>query len=153
MELSYRKSFKIDYPKIKVIVFTMYMENWFVEQLVNNGAKAFVSKNSNINELVGAVRNVFEGHNYYCPQFKSKFGFKTNGNNDSKKLDSLTKSELQIIKYYAENLNKNQIAQELDVSNETIDTFLANILLKLNAGDEDEIVRIAKETEIYFRLI
>ena len=143
IELS--KRLKNEYPNIKVIVFTMYMENWFVEQLINNGAKGFVSKNSKIIELVGAVRNVYEGNNYYCPQFKSKFGFKGNNNGIANKLDSLTKNELQIVKQYAENLTKEQIAVKMDINNKTIDTFVANILLKLNAGDEDEIIRIAKK--------
>ena len=103
----------------------------------------FVSKNSKIIELIGAVRNVYEGSNYYCPQFKSKYGF--NGTTSpEKKLDSLTRNELEIMKCYADNMNRNQIAEKILVSRETIDSFVANILLKLNAGDEEEIVRIAK---------
>ena len=133
-----------EYPEIDVIVFTMYMENWFVEQLQHNGVKAFISKNSNINELVSAIRAVAEGDNYYCPQFKSKFGFKSNGNGVNEKLESLTNSELQIIELYAEDFNKTQIAEKLNISTNTLDTFIANILLKLRAGDEEEIVKIAK---------
>ncbi len=134
-----------EYPNIKVIVFTMYLENWFVEQLVTNGAKGFVSKNSKITELISAVRNVYEGSNYYCPQFKSKFGFKSDQNGVDKDLNSLTKNELQIIRYYAENFTKDQIAIQMKVNGRTIDNFIANILLKLNAGDEQEIIRIAKK--------
>jgi DNA-binding NarL/FixJ family response regulator len=134
-----------DYPNIKIIVFTMYMENWFVEQLLNFGAKGFVSKNSKIIELVGAVRNVYEGNNYYCPQFKSKFGFKNKENGKRNQLDSLTKNELLIIKFYAENLKRDQIAKKMNLNKEIMDAFFANILLKLNAGDEEEIIRIAKK--------
>lgn len=143
IELS--EKLKNEYPTIKVIVFTMYLENWFVEQLVANGAKGFVSKNSKIIELIGAVRNVYEGSNYYCPQFKSKFGLKGNNNGITKKLDSLTKNELYIIKQYSENLSKEQIAEKMNLNTKTIEAFVANILLKLNAGDEDEIIRIAKK--------
>lgn len=131
------------YPEIKVIVFTMYLENWFVEQLINNGAMGFVSKNSKITELISAVRTVYKGANYYCPQFKSKFGF--NGKNSNKSLDSLSKNELEIMKHYANGLNKNQVSKELTVSHEVMDSFIANILLKLKAADEDEIIRIAKK--------
>lgn len=143
IELS--EKLKNEYPDIKVIVFTMYLENWFVEQLINNGAKGFVSKNSKIIELISAVRNVFEGNNYYCPQFKSKFGLKGSNNAISPKLDSLTKSELYIVKQYAENLSKEKIALKINVNNKTIDSFVANILLKLNAGNEEEIIQIAKK--------
>jgi two-component system nitrate/nitrite response regulator NarL len=134
---------KNQYPEIKVIVFTMYLENWFIEQLINNGAMGFVSKNSKIIELVSAVRAVYEGNNYYCPQFKSKFGF--NGKKSEPKFDSLSKNELEIMKYYAEGLNKNEISKELTVSIDVMESFTANILLKLNAGDEEEIIRIAKK--------
>lgn len=133
------------YSQIKVIVFTMYLENWFVEQLVNNGAKGFVSKNSKIIELIEAVRSVYGGNNYYCPQFKSKFGFNGNNKDKSQKLDSLTKTEMQIVKQFAENKTKEQIAINMNLNKKTIDVFVANILLKLNAGDEDEIIRIAKK--------
>ncbi len=141
IELSER--IQAEYPEIKLIVFTMYLENWFIEQLINNGAMGFISKNSKIVELIGAVRNVYEGNKYYCPQFKSKYGF--NGTkNSERKLDSLTRNELEIMKCYADNMNKHQIAEKILVSGKTIDTFVANILLKLNAGDEEEMVRIAK---------
>lgn len=144
IELS--EQLKNNYPEIKVIVFTMYMENWFVEQLMNNGAKGFVSKNSKMIELVEAVRTVYKADNYYCPQFKSKFGFKVNSNGGiQKKLDSLSKNELQIIKHYADNFTKDQIAVEMNLNFKTMDTFVANILLKLHASDETEIIRIAKK--------
>jgi DNA-binding NarL/FixJ family response regulator len=141
IELS--EQIKNQYPEIKVIVFTMYLENWFIEQLINNGAMGFVSKNSKIIELVSAVRAVYEGANYYCPQFKSKFGF--NGKKPEPKFDSLSKNEFEIMKYYADGLNRNEISKELTVSNEVMESFIANILLKLNAGDEEEIIRIAKK--------
>lgn len=141
IELS--EQIKNQYPEIKVIVFTMYLENWFVEQLVNNGAMGFVSKNSKITELVSAVQEVNKGSNYYCPQFKSKFGF--NGKNSNKSLDSLSKNELEIIAFYGDGLSKEQIAEKLTVSNDAMDSFLANILLKLKASDEEEIIRIAKK--------
>jgi len=132
-----------DYPAIKVIVFTMYMENWFVEQLIQNGAKAFVSKSSKINELIEAVRKVNEGGNYYCPQFKSKFGFNGSSTN-SNKLESLNRSEMEILKLYAENLNKEKIASRLSINPKTFDAFVSNILLKLNAAGEEELKKIAK---------
>lgn len=138
----------IHYPKIKVIVFTMYMENWFVEQLTKNGAKGFVAKNSKITELIDAVHHVYEGYNYYCPQFKSKYGFNNHKeNNNNNQLDSLNKYETEILRYFAQNLNTTQIAETLNINRKTLDTFIANIMLKLNAGDINEVIRIAKKQE------
>ncbi|MGM0408042.1 MAG: response regulator [Bacteroidota bacterium] len=138
----------IHYPEIKVIVFTMYMENWFVEQLTKNGAKGFVAKNSKITELVDAVHHVYEGYNYYCPQFKSKYGFNNHKeNNNNNQLDSLNKYETEILKYFAQNFNTTKIAETLNINSKTFDTFIANIMLKLNAGDINEVIRIAKKQE------
>ena len=141
IELS--EQIKDQYPEIKVIVFTMYLENWFIEQLINNDAMGFVSKNSKIIELVSAVRAVYEGNHYYCPQFKSKFGF--NGKKVQPKFDSLSKIEVEILKYYAEGLSKTEISKKLTVSDDVMESFIANILLKLKVGDEEEIIRIAKK--------
>jgi len=145
IELS--EKLKNEYPTIKVIVFTMYMENWFVEQLTKNGARGFVSKNSRISELVEATRQVSQGNYFYCHQFKSKFGLNGTNGSDSQNsmLDSLTSKEMQIVEYYANNMKRKEIASKLSVQQSTIDTYLANILLKLNAGDEEEVIRIAKK--------
>ena len=145
IELSDR--LKNEYPNIKVIVFTMYMENWFIEQLTKNGARGFVSKNSRIIELVEAVRQVSQGNYYYCHQFKSKLDLNgTNGiDNHNIMLDSLTSKELQIVEYFSNNIKRKDIASLLSVHQPIMDTYIANIMLKLNAGDEDEIIRIAKK--------
>ena len=136
---------KKDYPHIKVIVFTMYMENWFVEQLLNHDVKGFVSKSSKMTDLIHAVHDVNDGLNYYCPQFKAKFGVQSvQTENKNHKLDSLTNYELQIIKQFADDLKKKEIAQKLNLSNEMMDSMLANILLKVNAANESEITQIAK---------
>jgi DNA-binding NarL/FixJ family response regulator len=123
------------------------MENWFVEQLTKNGACGFVSKNSRINELVEAVRQVSKGGYFYCHQFKSKFGMNGANGYDSQKnmLDSLTTKEMQIVELIATDLKRKEIAAKLNIHQSTIDTYLANIMLKLNAGDEEEIARIAKK--------
>lgn len=145
IELS--EKLKNDYPDIKVIVFTMYMENWFIEQLTKNGARGFVSKNSRISELVEAVRQVNKENYFYCHQFKSKFGLSSSNGTESQinMLNSLTSTELQIVEYYANNLKRKDIAARLSVHQNTVDSYLANILLKLNAGDEEEVIRIAKK--------
>ncbi len=145
IELS--EKLKNDYPDIKVIVFTMYMENWFIEQLTKNGARGFVSKNSRISELVEAVRQVNKENYFYCHQFKSKFGLSSSNGTESQinMLNSLTSTEMQIVEYYANNLKRKDIAARLSVHQNTVDSYLANILLKLNAGDEEEVIRIAKK--------
>ncbi len=138
----------LDYPQIKVIVFTMYMENWFVEQLIKHETKGFVAKNSKIDELVKAVHFVYEGKNYYCPQFKTKYVF----NNVEKKenvlenqFESLNSYEKKIMTFFADNLSRKKISEQLNINTKTLETFIANIMLKLNAGDEHEIIQLAKK--------
>jgi DNA-binding NarL/FixJ family response regulator len=137
-----------DYPAIKVIVFTMYLENWFIEQLIKHGAKGFVAKNSKLNELIHAVYHVYEGNNYYCPQFKSKYGFNVAEKKEvtlENQLDSLNSYEKKIMNMYADNLTKIKISELLNINAKTFETFMANIMLKLNAANEKEIIQIAKK--------
>ena len=136
------------YQDIRVIVFTMYLENWFIEQLIKHGAKGFVAKNSKINELINAVYNVYEGNNYYCPQFKSKYGFNAAEKKEvtlENQLDSLNSNEKKIMDLYSDNLTKIKISELLNINAKTFETFIANIMLKLNAADEREIIQIAKK--------
>ncbi|MFP4025219.1 MAG: response regulator [Thiohalospira sp.] len=138
----------LDYHQIKVIVFTMYMENWFVEQLIKHETKGFVAKNSKIDELIKAVYFVYEGNNYYCPQFKSKYGFNNIDKKESSlenQFDSLNSYEKKIMNFFADNVSRIKISEKLNVNTKTLETFIANIMLKLNAGDEREIIQLAKK--------
>ncbi len=133
------------YPEVKTIVFTMYMENWFIEKLMENNVKGFVSKSSRTTELIEAIKNASKNLNYYCPQFQSKI------NPDSIQSASpadylpmhLSKMETDILRIYYSEQDPKVISDKLDISVDSVSTFLEILKHKLKADTPDQLIKYA----------
>ncbi|MGM0551821.1 MAG: response regulator [Bacteroidota bacterium] len=139
-----------EFPHVQIVVFTMYMENWFVERLLRNGVKAMVSKSSSIHELVHAIQASVSKSSYFCPRFREKFGLEIQLTDEGVK--RITK-QLSITEFHVLHLLKNKgskttLSDELGLKMEMVDRLLANLMLKLNASDLEELQRIARHLDI-----
>ena len=54
-------------PRTKVIVLSMYMDEPYVIEALQNGASGYVLKESNLSDLVKAIREVTAGRRYLSP--------------------------------------------------------------------------------------
>jgi len=141
---------KKEFPQIQVVVFTMYMENWFVERLLKNGVKAMVSKSSSIYELVHAIRASVSNSSYFCPRFREKFGLEIELTDEGIRqiTRQLSITEFQVLFLLKNGKSKVFVSRELGLKMQTLDTLLANLMLKLNAADVNELQRIALHLDI-----
>ena len=57
-------------PNINVIALSMYSDEKHLEDMLNSGAKGYVTKNSSINEIVNAIEVVLSGGTYICDEMK-----------------------------------------------------------------------------------
>jgi DNA-binding NarL/FixJ family response regulator len=66
MEVS--KTIKKDFPEIKIIIVTTYSEHKFVEEFQKIGVDGYLLKNSSKDELLNALREVWEGKPFFDPK-------------------------------------------------------------------------------------
>jgi len=139
-----------EFPDVQIVVFTMYMENWFVERLLRNGVKAMVSKSSSIHELVHAIQASVSKSSYFCPRFREKFGLEIQLTDEGVKriTKQLSITEFHILHLLKQKSAKTTLSDELGLKMETVDMLLANLMLKLNAADLNELERIARHLDI-----
>ncbi len=134
-----------NYPEIRTIVFTMYMENWFIEKLLENKVKGFVSKSSRTTELIEAIKNAYKGLNYYCPNFEKKM--KPNTIQPASVVNympaQLSKMETDILRVYCTTQNPDIIADKLDVSTDSVITFLEILSQKLRTNTPGQLKKYA----------
>lgn len=134
-----------NYPEIKIIVFTMYMENWFIEKLLENKVKGFVSKSSRTTELIEAIKSASKGLNYYCPKFEKKMN--PNTVQPTSVINylpaQLSKMETDILRVYYTTQNPEIIADKLDVSTDSVTTFLEILMNKFKANTPEELKNYA----------
>ncbi|HYC84550.1 MAG TPA: response regulator transcription factor, partial [Chryseosolibacter sp.] len=132
-------------PAIKVIAFTMFDQDDAVRQMLAAGAKGYILKNSNLTELLTAVRTVASGKNYYdrgltlpdAGQAK-----KTNG--------PLSKRQIEILKLIAIGKTNQEIADQLFIGKTTVETHRKNMIRILNLKGPGELLRYAVESKYNF---
>ena len=138
------KAIKAKYPKIFVIVFSIYDESIYAERALHAGAQAYLMKDAVSEYIVKAIRTVLNGEIYVSNAISKKFLHKIAGNHigtTKTPIDSLSDRELETLRLIGEGYKTSQIAKTLHLSTKTIETYRTRIKEKLNLADASELLR------------
>ncbi|UJH68423.1 response regulator transcription factor [Allomuricauda sp. SCSIO 65647] len=124
------KLFQKKYPKTSIIALSMFDQEDDVVEMLDAGAKGYIIKNAEKEELVEAIHAVSKGGHYFSPKFKGIHEKWTAQEKQVKDL-KLTRRERQILALLARGKTSQQMAKELNLSRFTIDTHRKNIHKKL----------------------
>ena len=119
----------------RIIVNTMHDEIWFMKKMLQLEVDGILFKTSSTNELIQAVRNVLNGKRYYCLLSRHTMR-QINSDNDF----DLTHRELEILSFIAQGKNTAQIAEELCLSTNTVNTHRRHLMDKLNAQNAADLM-------------
>ncbi len=138
---------------IKIIAISMFNEESMVTEMLNNGAKGYILKNTGKDELIKAIETVHSGQTYFSKDVtqtimnslmkRRKKSAKTNAF-----LPKVSRREKEILKLIIEEYTTPEIAEKLFISLKTVETHRSSLLAKLNARNSAGLVRIAIENKI-----
>ncbi|MFT4535493.1 MAG: DNA-binding NarL/FixJ family response regulator [Saprospiraceae bacterium] len=134
------------YPHIKILGLSMHKEDNYIVNLLEAGAKGYLLKDAGSDEMVLAIKKVYEGDTYYSSHVTNVLmKHITKGTKPSETGDqiNLTNRETEILKLIAEEYSNPEIAQKLFISIRTVDTHRRNLLDKLQAKNTAGLVRYA----------
>jgi DNA-binding NarL/FixJ family response regulator len=141
-------------PELKILVLRNRYDYICQEFLRRAGAKGFILKNIDIDELFNAVETLMDGGYYYFPEkadphkellindIHSKLNFRHSI------LNTLSKRELEVLKYIVEEYTNEQIGEKLFISKRTVDTHRQNLLHKLGVKNTAGLVKYALEFKL-----
>ncbi len=144
------KQIKRLYPGIAVLILTAYDDEQFVFSLLEAGAAGYLLKSVRGQELVEAIRQVYNGESVLHPTIARKvlnrFAPKP-GKLERKKPDKiLSNREMDVLNIAARGLSNQEIADELCLSLRTVQAHLGHIFNKLQVSSRTEaVVRAIKE--------
>ena len=132
-------------PDIKVLCLSMHHERRLVLAVLDAGAAAYVVKESALNELIEAIRNVVAGRTYLSPAIAGTVieAYKAARPKESAPFDVLTDREREVLQLISEGHTTKQIAGQLHVSGKTVSTHREHIMRKLNLHSVAEITKYA----------
>lgn len=131
------------YQSVDVIGLSTYGERSIVNQMIAKGAKGYLLKNVTESELIQAIKKVYRGSHYYGNEVQQAMAdtiFHTLG-----EIPRLTKREKQVLKLIVSGKTSSEIAQDLYISQLTVETHRRNLMKKMNATNTASLVRIAIE--------
>lgn len=129
---------KNEFPNQNFIVLSMHAEKEYIIKSIQSGARAYLLKNAEEEELLKAVRTAANGNDYYSDfvnEVMAAFPDKTHT------LPTLTERELQIINLVANGMSTKMIADQLDISSRTVETHRVNIMKKLDAHNTAQLIK------------
>lgn len=128
-----------------VIVFTMYSNEAYAVEALKYGARAYVIKNSDTDELITAIRDVLDGKRYLSPPLSESdveaFVDQTEGQRD--RFQMLTPREKQVLRLVAEGCTNADTALKLNLSVRTIEVHRSRLMRKLSLTNQAELMRFA----------
>lgn len=128
-------------PQARIIVNTMHEEIWFIKNLIQCSVDGILFKSIDSTKIAEAIRRVLDGETYYCPYAEHvRAQLKRS---DEGRREELTLRELDVLKRISEGKNTQEIAQELCVSTNTVDTHRRHLMDKLDARNVADLIMTA----------
>lgn len=130
---------------LQVLVLSMHDEALYAERALQAGARGYIMKQSAIEGLIDAIRQVGGGRIYLSESMTQRAleRLRSSDASDSGLLGTLTDRELQVLDLIGNGKSTSVIAEQLAVSIKTIETYRSNIRAKLNLKDSNDLVRFA----------
>ena len=135
----------------KVLILTTFDLDEYVYAALRAGASGFLLKDAPPEELAAAIRVVAAGEALLAPSVTRRLIQRFADQPppqavDAKALDRLTERETEVLRLLARGLTNAQIAAELVVSETTVKSHVAHLLMKLGLHDRVQAVVLAYET-------
>lgn len=131
------KDLKQSHPKLPVLMFSLHTGVEFVRRALKNGASGYMSKDSPDTELAEAINTVLKGGRYVNKELRDELIF-TAESGDHR---DLSDREFEVLVRLGEGKTVKEIAAELNISDNTVDTYRSRVKEKMNMRRDAELIR------------
>ena len=137
------KKIKEILPGTKILVLTGYDYDEYIFSLLEIGAAGYLLKDVSGDDLVGAVRAVYQGEPVLHPTVMRKLmnRFKTPTSRQTETpIDVLSEREMEVLKLAVSGKSNKDIAETLNISLRTVQAHMRSIFNKLGVGSRSEAI-------------
>ena len=130
----------------------MYDDDDYLAECVDMGASGYVLKDSPVEQLITAIREVFRGGSFLSPRLLTRLvddlRMQNRGAPRQPRFGTLTKRELEILKMLAEGKSVKEIASSFELSVKTVEAHKFNLMRKLDIHNKAQLVQYAIQKKI-----
>lgn len=129
-----------------VLVLTSQPAESFSQRCFHAGAKGFVSKEEDLQNLVTAINAISAGFTLFPSTGQS--GGPVPASSEAELVGRLSNQELMVLQYLAMGLSNKEIAERMLLSNKTVSTYKTRIQQKLNLNSLLELAEFARRNNL-----
>lgn len=133
---------KKEYPKAKVLMFSMSPESIYAIRFIKAGAKGFISKSAPLEEMKTAIEKVMNDKKYFSEEVLMDLTEGSAGGNNNL-FDLLSPREFEIVQMLLNGKTISHIAADLTLSLSTVGTHKGRIFQKLKVSNLLELKELA----------
>jgi two-component system, NarL family, invasion response regulator UvrY len=147
--LQFLQSIHKHYPNLNVLMLSMHNESQYGIRAMKLGAKGYLSKDTNPEELFVAIKTLAQGKQYISKAFGNVLADHVIDESNSRAPHTLLSTqEFEVMRLLSRGIRINDIAIKLSLSTKTISTYRHRILKKLHLENTAEIIRYCVEHDI-----
>lgn len=142
------REIKHDRPQLPVLIYTMYSEEEYGVRALRAGAMGFVTKFSQLDEVVVAIRKVSSGRKYISQGLAAMLACRLQNSDNRAPHELLSDREHQVMRKIVSGESLKAIARDLCVSPKTVSTYRSRLLEKMQMTTNAELIRYSVEPAI-----
>ncbi len=133
-----------NYPTINIIGVSNYNEAGFIKNMLRNGAKGYLLKNTSKTELIKAIRVVVKNETFLPRSVETILLNDSIGTPTfNKSIPKLTRREKEVLQLISDEMTNAEMAKKLFVSIKTIESHRTNLLQKFNVKNTAGLIKSA----------
>jgi len=131
-------------PEVKIIILSACGQDPYPYHLIHAGAKGYLTKECQFDEMVKAVHKVSAGETYFESKIAEQLALKSVVDPDNLSPFALLSSrEMRVVLMLLKPYSVTKIAEKLHLSTKTISTYRYRLLTKLGVKNNVELMRLA----------
>lgn len=131
------------WPRLPVIVLSAHGEEQYALRALQDGARAYLTKDVAAEELARAVHKVLDGGRYLTQAVAERLAESVGVDRTRPPHEALSNREMQILRLLAAGRSVKDIAAQLALSEKTISTYRTRVLEKMSLKSNAELMRYA----------
>ncbi len=139
------------YPDLLILALSMHDESIYAERCLRAGAKGYIMKKEPPEKVIIALKKILKGEIYVSgdlgEKLLQKFVTKKDGVYSSA-IEQLSNRELEVFQLIGQGLKTSKIAEQLNLSVKTIETYVDHIKKKMHFKDSRDLVLHAVQWRI-----
>ncbi|PIF00368.1 MAG: DNA-binding response regulator [Maribacter sp.] len=143
------RKMKKEYPDVKVLMYSGQPEDVYALSTIRAGAHGYLSKTSNVDYIISALKKVSEGDMFITNELAQRLAFDEGTQKPRRFFRKLSTREVEVLKLLASGKRNKDVALGLNLNEKTVSTYKARLMKKLNVDNMVDLLQQAKALELY----